>query len=210
MNNSDISRIKTLSERKGHGYLIILTPGEERMSLSETIHRASLSAEERSSIAEIEATTNILQLVTRLTGTRFAGIAKFTEAEWIVCSAYDPIELGISAGDTLELETTLCSEFRRDPQVLFIPQVSQDARFSTRLVVKQFLIESYAGAPIFLPDGQLWGALCALDSRAVLFDDPDLADTLGLFARLIGCIFYANLTGVGSGYGIAEKHITEK
>lgn len=174
------------------------------MSLSDTIVRASLSAEERSSIAEIEATTNILQLVTRLTGTRFAGIAKFTETEWTVCSAYDPMELGISVGDTLELETTLCSEFRRDPQVLFIPQVSQDGRFSTRLVVKQYLIESYAGAPIFLPDGQLWGALCALDSRAVLFDDPDLADTLGLFARLIGCIFYANLTSGGSGYGKAE------
>ncbi|EZP25734.1 GAF domain-containing protein [Pseudomonas sp. RIT288] len=170
------------------------------MPLSDTIDRALLSAEERSSIAEIEATTNILQLVTRMTGTRFAAIAKFTDTDWIVCSAFDPIELGINTGDTLELETTLCSEFRRDPQVLFVPQISRDGRFSTRPVVKQYLIESYAGAPIFLPDGQLWGALCALDSRAVIFDDPDLADTLGLFARLIGCIFYANLTEAGSGY----------
>lgn len=178
------------------------------MPLSDTIKKASLNAEERSSIAEIEATTNILQLVTRLTGTRFAGIAKFTDTEWIVCSAYDPLELGISAGDTLELETTLCSEFRRDPQVLFIPQISQTNRFSTRLVVKQYLIESYAGAPIFLPDGQLWGALCALDSRAVLFDDPDLADTLSLFARLVGCIFYANMSGAGSGYSSSEICIT--
>jgi hypothetical protein len=90
--------------------------GEHCMPLSDTIHRALLSAEERSSIAEIEATTNILQLVTRMTGTRFAAIAKFTDTEWIVCSAYDPIELGIHTGDTLELETTLCSEFRRDPK----------------------------------------------------------------------------------------------
>ncbi|MDI3399675.1 GAF domain-containing protein [Pseudomonas sp. V88_4] len=178
------------------------------MPLSDTIAKASLSADERASIAEIEATTNILQLVTRLTGARFAAIAKFTESEWIVCSAYDPIELGISTGDTLELETTLCSEFRRDPQVLFVPQISQDGRFSTRPVVKQYLIESYAGVPIFLPDGQLWGALCALDSRAVIYDDPDLADTLGLFARLIGCIFYSNLTGFGSGYSNAESSLT--
>jgi GAF domain-containing protein len=182
--------------------------GEECMPLSDTIAKASLSADERASIAEIEATTNILQLVTRLTGARFAAIAKFTESEWIVCSAYDPIELGISTGDSLELETTLCSEFRRDPQVLFVPQISQDGRFSTRPVVKQYLIESYAGAPIFLPDGQLWGALCALDSRAVIYDDPDLADTLGLFARLIGCIFYSNLTGFGSGYSNAESSLT--
>ncbi|WP_248739517.1 GAF domain-containing protein [Pseudomonas sp. MWU12-2029] len=180
------------------------------MPLSDTIARASLSAEERSSIAEIEATTNILQLVTRLTGARFAAIAKFTESEWIVCSAYDPIELGINTGDTLELETTLCSEFRRDPQVLFVPQISQDGRFSTRPVVKQYLIESYAGAPIFLPDGQLWGALCALDSRAVIYEDPDLADTLGLFARLIGCIFYSNLAESGSGYSSTESYVTEQ
>lgn len=167
----------------------------ERMEMSETVLKASLSAEERSAIAEIEATTNILQLVTRLTGTRFAGIAKFTETEWIVCSAYDPIELGINVGDTLDLETTLCSEFRRDPKVLFLPRISEDGRLCSRPVVKQFAIESYAGAPVFLPDGRLWGALCALDSRAVLFDNPDLAETLTLFARLIGCIFFTNLAG---------------
>jgi len=77
---------------------------------------------------------------------------------------------------------------------LFIPQVSANGRFASRPVVKQFAIESYAGAPIFLPDGRLFGALCALDSQAMLFDDPNLPETLSLFARLIGCIFFANLT----------------
>ena len=159
-----------------------------------TAAHALLSADERAAIAEIEATTSILQLVTRLTGMRFAGIAKFTDLEWIVCSAYDPLDMGIHADDVLDLETTLCSEFCINPQTLFIPQVSANGRFAARPVVKQYAIESYAGAPIFLPDGRLFGALCALDSRAMLFDDPNLPETLSLFARLIGCIFYANLT----------------
>jgi GAF domain-containing protein len=159
-----------------------------------TAAHALLSADERAAIAEIEATTSILQLVTRLTGMRFAGIAKFTDLEWIVCSAHDPLDMGIHADDVLDLETTLCSEFCINPQTLFIPQVSANGRFATRPVVKQYAIESYAGAPIFLPDGRLFGALCALDSRAMLFDDPNLPETLSLFARLIGCIFYANLT----------------
>ncbi|MBA6043439.1 GAF domain-containing protein [Pseudomonas lactis] len=116
------------------------------MVSSVTAAHRLLSADERAAIAEIEATTNILKLVTRLTGMRFAGIAKFTDQEWVVCSAYDPLQMGIT------------------------------------------------GAPIFLPDGRLFGALCALDSRAMLFDDPNLPETLSLFARLIGCIFYANLT----------------
>ncbi|MBD8273164.1 MULTISPECIES: GAF domain-containing protein [Pseudomonas fluorescens group] len=153
-----------------------------------------LSADERAAIAEIEASTNILKLVTRLTGMRFAGIAKFADQDWVVCSAYDPMQMGIYVDDVLDLETTLCSEFCVNPQALFVPQVSQDGRFASRPVVKRYAIESYAGAPIFLPDGRLFGALCALDSRTMLFDDPNLPETLSLFARLIGCIFYANLT----------------
>lgn len=161
---------------------------------SVTAVHSLLSADERAAIAEIEATTSILQLVTRLTGMRFAGIAKFTDQEWIVCSVHDTFDMGIHVDDVLDLETTLCSEFCINPQTLFIPQISQNGRFAVRPVVKQYAIESYAGAPIFLPDGRLFGALCALDSRAMLFDDPNLPETLSLFARLIGCIFYANLT----------------
>ncbi|AZE83767.1 GAF domain protein [Pseudomonas orientalis] len=160
---------------------------------SVTYAQSLLSADERAAIAEIEASTNILKLVTRLTGMRFAGIAKFTDLEWVVCSAYDPMQMGIHVDDVLDLETTLCSEFCVNPHTLFVPQISQDGRFAARPVVKQYAIESYAGAPIFLPDGRLFGALCALDSRAMLFDDPNLPETLSLFARLIGCIFYANL-----------------
>ncbi len=159
-----------------------------------TAAHSLLSADERAAIAEIQATTSILQLVTRLTGMRFAGIAKFTDLEWVVCSVHDPMEMGINVDDVLNLETTLCSEFCINPQTLFIPQVSANGRFASRPVVKQFAIESYAGAPIFLPDGRLFGALCALDSQAMLFDDPNLPETLSLFARLIGCIFFANLT----------------
>lgn len=156
-----------------------------------TLH-AVLNSDERSALAEIEATTSILKLVTRITGMRFAGIAKFTEADWVVCSAYDPLHIGIETGDTLALEITLCSELRRDPKALFIPKVSEDGRYSSRAVVKRYAIESYAGVPIFLPDGRLFGALCALDSRSILFEDPDLEETLVLFARLIGCVFFTN------------------
>lgn len=153
---------------------------------------ALLTAQERAAIAEIEATTNILKLVTRLTKMRFAGIAKISDVEWITCCVYDPTHLGIEAGDTLALESTLCSELCNAPQALFIEQISRHERYAARPVVKEYNLESYAGVPIFLPDGQLYGALCALDSQATVFDDPNLGETLTLFARLIGCIFFAN------------------
>ncbi len=156
-----------------------------------TLH-SMLSLDERSALAEIEAISSILKLVTRLTGMRFAGVAKFTETDWVVCSAHDPLHMGIEPGDTLELEITLCSELRRDPKALFIPKISEDGRYSSRAVVKRYAIESYAGVPIFLPDGRLYGALCALDSRSILFEDPELEETLALFATLIGCVFFTN------------------
>lgn len=153
-----------------------------------------LTVEERCAIAEIEATTNVLKLVTRLTGMRFAAIAKFTETQWITCSVYDPCNLGIEAGIAFDLETTICSEFCTNPEALFISQISQSDRYSVRPVVKRFDLESYAGIPVFLPDGRLYGALCVLDSDPVTFEDEDLREALGLFARLVGCVFYANLT----------------
>lgn len=159
------------------------------MILNEIVLCANLSTEERSVIAEIEEITCILKLVTRLTEMHFACIAKFTETGLIVCAAYDPAQLGISPGDTLELETTLCSELRRSPRALFIPKVSQGDRCSARPVVKKYAIESYAGVAIYLPDGRLYGALCALDSRPMLFQNPGLEETLTSFACLIGCIF---------------------
>ncbi len=126
---------------------------------------------------------------------RFAGIAKFTDQDWIVCSAYDPMEMGINVDDVLDLETTLCSEFCVNPQTLFIPQVSADGRFATRPCGQDNTPSKVTRERRFLlPDGRLFGALCALDSRAMLFDDPNLPETLSLFARLIGCIFFANLT----------------
>ena len=72
---------------------------------------------------------------------------------------------------------------------MLIPRVSHDQSFASRLIVNAYDLDSYVGVPIFLPDGRLYGALCAIDSRPVLFEDPDVYETLEIFARLIGCIF---------------------
>lgn len=152
---------------------------------------AALTPQECAAIAEIEATTSILSIVTRMTRMRFAAIAKFDNSDWVVCSVHDIGEMGINAGDTLPVEITLCSDFLTDPQALLLPDIRKSAQHRMRPVVKQYGLESYIGVPIFLPDGALYGALCALDSEPTLFENPDLADTLHLFARLIGCIFFS-------------------
>lgn len=157
-----------------------------------------LTSEERSAIAEVEGTTSVLRLITRMTQLRFAAIAKFCESDWVVCSVHDTGDFGILPGDVLPLEITLCSDFLTDPQALLIPSITDSVTHSLRGVVRLYDLESYVGVPIFLPDGTLYGALCAFDSRANTFENPELAEALGLFARLIGCIFF------GCGY-VADR-----
>ncbi|PHX40195.1 diguanylate cyclase, partial [Pseudomonas sp. NZIPFR-PS5] len=115
------------------------------MALDSLLCPDLLTIAERSAIAEVEATTNILRLVTRLTGMRFAGIAKFTDSEWVACAVYDEIHIGIQEGEVLELETTLCNELIANPKALIIPSISQSERYAGRPVVKQYAIESYIG-----------------------------------------------------------------
>jgi GAF domain-containing protein len=177
---------------------------EPTMALDSLLCPDLLTIAERSAIAEVEATTNILRLVTRLTGMRFAGIAKFTESQWIACAVYDEIHMGIEEGEVLELETTLCNELRQNPQALIIPSISQSDRYAGRPVVKRYAIESYIGVPITLPDGQLFGALCLLDSKASAIEDPDLVETLGLFSRLIGCIVFSHHSTVNKAKSMIE------
>lgn len=152
-----------------------------------------LSPCERNAIAEIEATTSILRLVTRVTHMKFAAIAKFSEADWVTCSVHDPYDIGPETGESVPLETTICDEFRQFPTSLIIPSISELKRFAQKPIVRKYMLESYAGVPIFLPDGTLYGALCALDIKRSLIKDPDIPETLSLFARLIGCIFYNNM-----------------
>nr|WP_314483305.1 GAF domain-containing protein [uncultured Pseudomonas sp.] len=162
-----------------------------------------LSQSERNAIAEIEATTSILRLVTRVTHMKFAAIAKFSEADWVTCSVHDPDDIGPDVGESVPVETTVCDEFRTFPTSLIIPSISEIKRFAQKPIVRKYKLESYAGVPIFLPDGSLYGALCALDIKRNLLNDPDLPETLSLFARLIGCIFYNNM------HHEIEKHVNE-
>ncbi|KPX70893.1 GAF domain-containing protein [Pseudomonas amygdali pv. lachrymans] len=162
------------------------------MSLELTASRDGLTTEERSAIAEIEATTNILRLVTRLTGMRFAGIAKFTDADWIACSVYDPTDLGIDDGDVFKLETTLCNELRQHKCPIVINEVATDAVYAEHPIPKLYGFQSYFSLPIIFPNGDFFGTLCGLDNLPTPLDDADTLDTLKVFCTLIASTLYAH------------------
>ncbi|WP_122289945.1 GAF domain-containing protein [Pseudomonas savastanoi] len=148
-----------------------------------------ITAAEFSAIAEIEATTSTLQLVSRLTQMRFVSIAKFTESDWIACAVHDAVHFGIAPGDAFALEESLCNAMRFDHKALVIPRLSQDPKYRDHPNVSLFGFESYVAIPIFFSNGTLFGSLCAIDSQPALLDDPDVISTLEIIAKLIGVIF---------------------
>ena len=145
----------------------------------------NLTSAELAVISEIEATSSLLRLVTRLTGLRFAAIAKVTEASWTACAVYDEIQFGLEPGHQLKLETTFCNELRQHRQPIVINEVATDPVYAEHPITKMYGFQSYFSLPIIFPNGDFFGTLCAIDTVPAHFDETAVLKTLGLFAQLI-------------------------
>ncbi|AHG39465.1 diguanylate cyclase [Pseudomonas syringae CC1557] len=153
---------------------------------------SNLTSAELAVISEIEATSSLLRLVTRLTGLRFAAIAKVTDSSWTACAVYDEINFGLEPGHELKLEATLCNELRQHRQPIVINELATDAVYAEHPVPKLYGFQSYFSLPIVFPNGDFFGTLCGLDTLPAQLDDHDTLDTLKVFCTLIASTLYAH------------------
>ena len=152
----------------------------------------TLTSSELSVISEIETTSSLLRLVTRLTGLRFAAIAKVTDATWTACAVYDEINFGVEAGHELKLETTFCNELRLNHRPIVINEVATDPAYANHFIPELFGFQSYFSLPIIFPTGDFFGTLCGLDPLPKKLDDQQLLETLKVFCTLIANSLYAH------------------
>lgn len=136
-------------------------------------------------VARIGAVPTILKVVSETTGLRLALVAKVTENAWTACAALDRMEFGLSAGDQLDVATTLCREVRATGEPVIIEHASQEPDFCGHPTPKLYGLESYIAVPIFRPDGAYFGNVCALDSRPARLRDGKTLSMMNLFAELI-------------------------
>lgn len=99
----------------------------------------------------------------RITGMGFAAIARVTEDRWITCQVLDQIELGLVAGDELDIKTTICDDIRAAGQAIVIDHVSVSETWRHHPTPAMYGFQSYASFPITLDDGSFYGTLCAID-----------------------------------------------
>ena len=61
-------------------------------------------------INRISAVPAMLQVISEMTGMRFAAIARVTATSWTACAVLDKLGFGLKPGGELDLATTLCFE----------------------------------------------------------------------------------------------------
>jgi hypothetical protein len=80
-------------------------------------------------ISRISAVPTILKVISENTGLRLALVARVTENEWTALATLDRMEFGLSAGDHLDVATTLCREVRSSREPIVIEHPSQEPEF---------------------------------------------------------------------------------
>lgn len=136
-------------------------------------------------VARIDAIPTILSVVCKITGMRFAAVARVTEDRWIACQVQDEIEFGLQPGGELKIETTLCNEIRQHRRPIVIDNVAEDAVFRNHHTPAQYGLQSYISMPIVLPNGEFFGTLCCIDPRPAKVNNPEIIGMFKLFADLI-------------------------
>jgi signal transduction histidine kinase len=136
-------------------------------------------------INSIPIVPNLLEVICRTTGMGFAAIARVTDEKWITCGVRDEILFGLTPGDELKLETTICHEIRQSGQAVIIDHVDNDAAFRSHHTPAMYGFQSYISVPIIRRDGTFFGTLCAIDPKPAKLNNPATIGMFNLFADLI-------------------------
>jgi len=134
---------------------------------------------------------DLLALVCALTDMGFAAVARVDETRWIAYQVIDKIEFGLTPGGELEVQTTICDEMRQHGQAVVFDDATIDPEWRNHPVPILYGFKSYAAFPIFLPDGQFYGTLCAIDPARRKVSNEAVVATLRDYADQIGRLIAA-------------------
>jgi transcriptional regulator with XRE-family HTH domain len=142
-------------------------------------------SEDVAAIGRIQIVPKLLEVVCRSTGMGFAAIARVTEDQWITCGVRDEILFGLTPGDELKVETTICNEIRQTHLTVAIDNVDEDEIFCGHPTPAMYGFKSYISVPIFRKDGSFFGTLCAIDPKPRNINNPETIGMFTLYAELI-------------------------
>lgn len=157
------------------GYACAMTESLTPLSVD-----ASVEAIQRLSIVP-----KVLEAVCKVTGMRFAAIARVTDDRWTACAVLDHLNFGLLPGGDLVLNSTICDEIRQHRQSVIFGHASHHPVFSAHHTPRIYGLESYVSVPILTEGGKFFGTLCAIDSAPRDFDEGTILASITMFAELV-------------------------
>lgn len=136
-------------------------------------------------VARVDAVPLILNVVRKITGLRFAVVARVTESHWVTCAVSDSLDFGLQPGSELKIETTICNQIRQSLQPVVIDDVATDGLYVDHPIPAMYGFRSYISVPIVLADDSFFGTLCSLDPDPAKVKTPEIIGMFQLFAQLI-------------------------
>lgn len=136
-------------------------------------------------IGRISAVPAMLQVISDITGLRFAAVARVTDDTWTACAVRDELEFGLGVGGELDLTTTICHEIRGSHVSVVIDKASEDPLYHDHHTPRIYQFESYISVPVFRTDGRFFGTICALDPNPANLRSSAIQSTMESFARVL-------------------------
>ncbi len=121
-----------------------------------------------------EMVTASLQLVMQYLDVRSAFVAQLTDDQMIVLDSRDEAGCAIPRDEIVPVEETFCQYVRASGQPMVVPDASRDVRVQNVATRRDFNIGAYAGVPLRMSDGSIYGTLCALDPEPKQFTESQL------------------------------------
>lgn len=143
-------------------------------------------------ISHSETVPTLLETVILATGMGFAAVARVTTTRWVTCRAVDHISFGLTPGDELDVESTLCHEVRQYDREIVIDDVHSDPVYANHHCPSRYAFRSYISVPIRRADGSFFGTLCAIDPESRTLKEDRILSMFRLFAKMIGEILDAD------------------
>lgn len=166
------------------------------------------AARDIEAVARVSAVPNILQVITEATGMRFAVIARVTHSSWTACAVRDELGMGLKVGDHLEVAWTLCSRVQIGREPIIVEHASNEAEYCQHPALRYFRLESYIAMPIILKTGEIFGTLCAVDTKPAKLRETKTVGMMKLFAELLAVQLEAEDLHAQSAEALAEARMT--
>lgn len=150
----------------------------------------------------------VLKLLRDQTGMSFVGIARVTRERWLLCAVLDEGGFGLSPGDGLDIETTVCGAQLDEPKTIAFDDARRDPTYYKHPAPSLHGFRSHISAAIHLADGTYFGSICALDARPVAINTERNIGMVEGLAALIGRLLDDALTHGATTRELADEKAT--